>query len=202
MSGARFSLYDTQENAATGSDTGRIQVLVNGEKRDYAESGADGTVTFKVKRGTWYMKEINNPDSTKYQDNDRIYVVIAEASGFTIKLIKNGAAQDTGVKDNGILNTSVAERTVILKKIGGDTFRPLPGAEYEIYSADNYNMSSELGSIKLDSSDANGIFFVGTLPLGKYYLIEKTVPTGYTATNYILYVKTDANGGVWVEPKP
>ena len=91
------------------------------------------------------------------------------------------AGKDTAGPDiagKGIMNVSKSKRKAILKKVNSNK-EPLAGAEFTIVFADNSIMKWTTDN--LDESTANGVFFVGDLPYGKYYLYEKKAPTGYTS---------------------
>ena len=87
--------------------------------------------------------------------------------------------------------TEVGERTVILRKIGktGDTFEPLAGAVF-VYD----DGTEEL----LESSGANGIFFIRTLSFGTYYLKETQAPDGYSTNQNKWFCFIVDGDGVWM----
>ena len=66
-------------------------------------------------------------------------------------------------------------------RIGWNNYTSLKGAEFEIYSVDVDKMS--FSSTYLSASNSNGVFFVGDLPYGTYYLKEVVVPSGASSTN-------------------
>ncbi|MBQ7371989.1 MAG: hypothetical protein IJW67_08950, partial [Blautia sp.] len=93
--------------------------------------------------------------------------------------IENGqAALSTDVAKNGIMNYSAILRKVILRKVS-DTYESLSGAEFQIYRNDGSLVSikgdkdQELTSFE---SGVNGVYFIGDLPYGIYYLHETKVP--------------------------
>ena len=72
---------------------------------------------------------------------------------------------------------------VILKKIIDDTFGPLSGAKLTVYrgnSANPFNARLEDGTkqeLKDLESGSSGVFWIGTLPYGTYYLHETVYPS-------------------------
>lgn len=76
------------------------------------------------------------------------------------------------VAEFGVMNISVYDREVILKKCE-DSFEPLPGAQFDILRYDLTTVATETVS-----GDA-GVFWVSDLPYGTYYLHETLVPNGF-----------------------
>lgn len=97
----------------------------------------------------------------------------------------------------GVMNTSKTERDLILKKVNGDG-APLEGAGFRILRADlfevketDYGYDAAAGCY---SSPASGVYFSGSLPVGKYYMVETATPAGYESNLgkvYELELKAD-----------
>jgi len=85
----------------------------------------------------------------------------------------------------GIMNVSTTQPKMILRKID-ESYTSLEGAVFEIYSYDMTKL--DLSSDNLGPSDVNGVFFIGNLPYGYYYLHETTCPDG---------IKTNPSGDGW-----
>ena len=102
-----------------------------------------------------------------------------------------------------IVNLPVADRKVMLRKAekqdSTNNWKPLPGAQFQLLDydltlhdfgkdkdgADNAEKYINFGegtnhSDRIMASDSEGVFFIGRLPLGKYYLHETVTPSGYT----------------------
>lgn len=110
------------------------------------------------------------------------------------------------------LNIDSRSRKVILKKVDGEDDKPLENATFTVYYADKQtvvrvengkdvsgNPTYEL--LKDKSSGAAGVFWIGKLPYGIYYLHETVVPTGYkdvtedgAGNGFILTVSEDGVG--------
>ena len=87
----------------------------------------------------------------------------------------------------GIMNVSTAERKVILRKTVEDKYTPLDGAKFRIFRADLSEITdTDFGydsAKKCFISLASGVYFIGKLPEGKYYLVETAAPSGAAANN-------------------
>ena len=89
---------------------------------------------------------------------------------------------------------------VILRKVNADNV-PLSGARFKVYRADMTEIkNADYKSDGYYESLASGVFFIGDLPYGTYYLHETYVPSGYeklTTTNdnwFILTVNENGAG--------
>ena len=102
------------------------------------------------------------------------------------------------------LNIDSRSRKVILKKVDGEDDKPLENATFTVYYADKQtvvrvengkdasgNPTYEL--LKDKSSGAAGVFWIGKLPYGIYYLHETEAPTGYNKD-----VTTDGEGNWFI----
>ena len=83
-----------------------------------------------------------------------------------------------------IMNTSAIQQKVILRKVAEDTNKPLDGAQFRIFRADMTEITEgqPTGKTYYESSDS-GVYFIGTLPRGLYYLVETKAPTGANSSN-------------------
>jgi len=94
---------------------------------------------------------------------------------YAIFLVKDGKAVAVpDIAAYGIVNTPTAERKAILKKIENSNNAPLSGAVFDILAFDRTVIPTGSGC----TSAADGVFWVGTLPYGLYYVHETTVPSG------------------------
>ena len=79
-----------------------------------------------------------------------------------------------------IMNISELNRQVILRKVADTTYESLKDAEFDLLWADMTPYTEGLPAGKLHYvSRPSGVFFIGNLPYGTYYLHEVTVPGGY-----------------------
>ena len=99
------------------------------------------------------------------------------------------SAADT-VKVYEIMNLAPFERKVILRKTAQSDFKPLPGVVFEIYRMDDTLVSDSAGNVSF-TSNASGVYFIGKLPYGVYYLHESSPNNCW----FILTVKDDTAEG-------
>ncbi len=78
------------------------------------------------------------------------------------------------------MNTFFTERKVVLRKVS-NTDEALGGAQFRIFTADPTEVIDETAGYDRTShcytSALSGVYFVGTLPYGLYYLVETGAPT-------------------------
>ena len=93
-----------------------------------------------------------------------------------------GVAKSDGTEYNVIWYGIEGSRKVILRKVS-DSYESLSGAKFEIHRG---SQTGPLVSIEINgeentsfTSGNNGVYFIGTLPFGIYYVHETTVPEGY-----------------------
>lgn len=98
---------------------------------------------------------------------------------------------------DGIMNHSKLMIPVILSKINTQ-LKPLPDAIFKLYSFDGMEIGQDLDGDGVKdyefSSDATGVFFVGRLPLGLYYVEEVKAPEGYHRPEYYLMFQVTEEG--------
>ena len=95
------------------------------------------------------------------------------------------------------MNASDATRKVILKKVDARTKEPLKGATFRLLDCDlkahDFGVDESGNPISatkyLKTSDENGVFFVGSLPAGIYYLEETQAPEGFAKPTEGQYYK-------------
>ena len=128
-----------------------------------------------------------------YSDNDNLY------DQYAIFLIKDVSTDPNStsmkadstpdIADKGILNDSLNQPWVILDKIDGSDRNPLPGATFELLRHD----LSKVGNT-YESGAGGGAFYVGSLPVGIYYVHETDAPTGYQEN---INIADGTNEGWW-----
>lgn len=100
------------------------------------------------------------------------------------------------VQDESVVinNVPAGSREVILRKVGqaaNGNYVSLGGARFRIY----HDNGTEQGGSEItdgrpadqdyyESQAPSGVYFVGTLPYGKYRVVETDYPSGYAPTNY------------------
>ena len=102
---------------------------------------------------------------------------------------------ESGRQAAKILAIMAAVSCVTSLLVGDGT--PLQGAEFQLldYDLSEHDFGKDaitgdsLTSRYLQASDIEGVFFIGRLPLGIYYLKETTAPAGYAAPTEGLYYK-------------
>ena len=99
----------------------------------------------------------------------------------------------------GIMNISTVERKAILKKTN-TTYIPLEDAKFEILRYDRTATVWNEG--QLTRSGAGGVFFIGNLPYGYYYLHETDCPEGVQEKEdgWWYTIKVDDEGITYVGP--
>ncbi len=218
VGGAEFTLYEDYNGAQNATAGKVVKITVNDAEANSvtSASAASGTVQigdvcFKAPVGTWYMRETGNPDSTKYADNDNIYqLVIQDKDNIAIKRYDGTSAADIpDIAAYGIMNISKAERKTILRKIN-TSFAPLDGAVFEIFRYDRTKVSGtdiSGNTAETFTSGTCGVYFIGDLPHGTYYVHETVIPSAYQATTsggdgnwFVLTVNANGAGYTAADP--
>ena len=143
----------------------------------------------------WTKNVANKAPATKFlKDSTGKYTATTSA-------IAEGA--DT-VDIYTVLNVDARTRKVILKKVDGADYKPLPGAKLTVYYADKQTVVKVDGKDKdgndikvpLDKLESGngGAFYIGKLPYGIYYIEETTVPSGYKNPEKLYEFRVDADG--------
>ncbi|MCR5664856.1 MAG: hypothetical protein K6G17_08320 [Oscillospiraceae bacterium] len=179
LAGAKFSVYTDVNCTAANIVTVTLQ---DGSSDTVVESAADGTVFFRVPLGLYYLKEVEAPDD--YEQITTVYRLIAGSgkaaelgvtlptgASYLIQAMDGTTALDIpDIAAYGIVNETVAKRKVVLRKIDGTDLGTLKGAKFDILRSDRTVLAENL------VSDDNGVFYIGWLPYGVYYLHEKEMP--------------------------
>jgi uncharacterized repeat protein (TIGR02543 family) len=164
---AVFLKIDGNGDALAGAVFGLFRDAECSDKVAEATSAADGTVTLqKITAGDYYLKETGLVDGWK--PVKAVYSITVDNTG---KITD----KDTGEELIVVMNESSILRKVILKKLIKNNYDVAPGAEFTIYRADMTPYTPN--GANFGPSSNNGAFFVGSLPIGVYYLKETTVPS-------------------------
>jgi len=124
---------------------------------------------------------------------------------FPVDAATQKAAATADLAAFGLLNESAAGRRVILKKIDGATYEALVGARFHLFRADLSEVTEGQAAdgagkpVGYYTSGDAGAWFIGRLPLGRYYLLETRAPSDDYAGNvgkaFVLEVRRNAATG-------
>ncbi len=146
-----------------------------------ATSEDDGTFSFvKVPYGTWIIREVESPEGYILSEEE-ITVTIGKAGEFVeIELV------------NDFIKGSIS----LIKRDKDSSETKLFGAVFEVYSDSNSDG-------KLDKKDElmgemseveKGVYQMDDLRYGKYFVCEKTAPTGFVLDENVYPVSIEENG--------
>ena len=140
-------------------------------------------------------------------DARRFAVFLLDDTG---KVVKEEGSIAPDIAAYGIMNESIFGQEVILRKIVNGTYAPLEDAAFQILRSDRtkvkgsdiYGTKDVTAFSSGSSTDENrnsGVFYIGDLSYGTYYVHETTVPNGYSklATDdnwFVLTVDEDGAG--------
>ena len=142
----------------------------------------------QLKQFAWFYNKDNNY-GTKLSNTDKVISMQAfrnaqpdSATGCNGTYL-TGQFAPSSSSGNLIYWTGMDKnRKVILRKTAKntDTYESLSGAKFDIYKG-----SSLLGSYE---SGENGVFYMGELAYGYYYLFESTAPNGYSSGKWFCLI--------------
>ena len=132
------------------------------------------------------------------------------AEGYTTKLVKGEGDKytwsetipsDAETMDiYNIVNVSTLSRKVVLKKIDDTDYKPLKDAKFTVYHADRQTKvevkrSDGTAETLKDLISGNaGVFWIGKLPYGTYYMAETENPDHYVKPTHYIVFRVDENG--------
>lgn len=202
--GATFKIKDLQTNKYVGYwEWNPLPHYV-----DTWETTEDGTVMTGdvLDPGEYQLEEIKAPNG---------YVINTEPVKFTVT--NDGAYQIGPDGKTPVITVTMSDKAVkgrikvgkegeVLTGVTTDSNgniqfkyenRKLPGAVFEIYAAENIMSADNQGDILYDKDElvetvvtgTNGEISSSLLPLGKYYIVEKNAPNGFTHSTEKKYVE-------------
>ena len=155
-----------------------------------------------------YAPADTNPSKQHYKEKQQFAVIADGASVSDSSLLKFRDAQTNSISEcsddeylRGYRGDNPSDpnvywglpvsgsRKVILRKVVKDTYVPLENAVFTIYKVKDSSIM-EVNGDKLENltSTKSGVFYIGELPYGTYWIKETSVPTGYNVNS------TDNNG--------
>ena len=143
-------------------------------------------------------------DDSKLSESDieKIYAVFRNAVLSDATYGMTGDGQTGGIQCiywEGVQGS----RKVILRKVDGSDYTSLKGAKFNVYKGtatspyvvkDKDKPDEILSSDNLTSLDS-GVFWIGELPYGVYYLEETWAPSGYDAKWFCMVIGDDTVDG-------
>ncbi len=160
------------------------------------EDMPDGETAVIVKEwGTYYWKEVTKPIG--YTANEEILTTFTLEAGEADKTVNIIKANNTRIKGKVTL-TKIAQQSSGNIAIGS----VLPGAVFELYRSDGTPVitaeesgvfHADQGDVTQMTTDAAGQIVIDNLDWGRYYLLEKTAPTGFTKAVNPVYFTVGRN---------
>ena len=170
------TLEFTKSDISTDETLPNTLIEIYNEKDELVFSGRtdkDGKIVIEELRyGKYYIVEKDAPEG---------YVLNEEKMYFEVK--EDGEIIKSNMKDKKITSTLVFTKTDV------STSEPLPNTLIEIY-----NEKDEL--IFSGRTDENGQVIIEELEYGKYYILEKEAPTGYTLNEEKMYFEVKEDGEI------
>ena len=177
--------YDEDGNALGGALIGIFQTGTTEFTEENAiataTSADDGSFSFaKVPYGTWIIREIESPKG---------YVLSEEEINVTI-----GAVDE--IVEIELVNDFITGNIGLTKVDEDYPDNKLTGAVFEVYADTNGNgefdkedeLLGEMGEIE------KGVYQMSDLRYGKYFVREKTAPTGFVLDENVYAVSIEENG--------
>ena len=203
-----YTLYQKGGEPVTATSSDGEDEEKYPDPEDSSKAQTTGTVLFsKIAPKTYYMVETTTPEG--YVGNtDEVTVIyrlkmqndgsaklerkmLSEADDayqevYKVETQAAVEATDTepaksAVSQYCVMNIPTAQRKAILRKVEEGTYKPLPGAVFEILRYDRTKVSSTgiNGATTTSFTSGNsGVYFIDKLPFGTYYLHETKNASG------------------------
>ncbi len=179
----------------------------DGERTGFFHVHDNTDFTVKIQPG-WNLRVINLPSKTKY------IITESAAAGYTF----DSAAADQGTftltegttTGNGTIDEANTQYTVTYKnrtetknvsiwKTDLDHAAITTGAEFALYSAENYDDAAEKAAdgakpLVTGTTGSDAILTLGAIPVGEYRLVETRAPKGYNPAASAIRITVEANG--------
>ena len=178
-----YYMKETTRPAGYAENTNTYILLVGqAELAKYADHGlTDNT-------------DVSNQTATYQTD----YADFNVKGDYALFLYESGSAKaQPNIAKYGIMNQLLGQQKTILKKIGNGN-APLAGARFRLFRADLSEITEgQSPSENYYESTDSGVYFIGNLPEGVYYLVEIQAPndSNYSSNKGKIFTLTvDANG--------
>ncbi|WP_304427844.1 collagen binding domain-containing protein [uncultured Clostridium sp.] len=137
-------------------------------------TGTDGTaITGDLEFGEYYIQELEAP--TGY---------LVNSTKYPVNITENARVYEVGVTNN------LLKGKIKVIKVDGENNRPLAGAKFGVFKADN----TKVGEI---TTGADGTAVTADLEFGEYYIQELEAPTGYLVNRNKFPISIEENNRIY-----